>query len=164
MLAGMWVGEARKCGNKIKISKMKPTLEGCGRECFEGNGPTREYVVGEPIFYRSVETGQAHIVQIRRQGAGRGPIEKFDPPPRPNLGADPRFLNFVLRVYRGPTNPENLAKKLGPFPRYKFFKFWRKIPFSGVRGNMTSRKFQRRCVLVRSRCVPTAKFGPNRLN
>jgi len=66
----MWIGEALKNRKKFEISKIKLTLAGSGGKCFSGNGPRREYVVGEPIVYRSVQTGPAQIVQFRRQRAG----------------------------------------------------------------------------------------------
>jgi len=142
ILEGLWVGEAAKIEKKIEISKMKPTLVGYGGKYFEGNGPRRECVVGEPIFYRLVQTMPAHIVQFRRQGAGRGGLSKNSTLPHAQIwGPTPDFKISFCGHAEALQIPKIWRKNLGPFSRYEFFKFGRKIAFSGVRGNMTSRNF-----------------------
>jgi len=61
------------------------------------------------------------------EGAERGPIEKFAPPPRPNGGSGPQFLDFPLRGPRTPTNPENFVKMSRPIFEKKISEIWTKI-------------------------------------
>ena len=71
---------------------MKSNLGGSGGKCFSGNGLRLQCVVGEPIVYRLVETGPAHIVQFSRQGAGRMGLSKNSTLPHAQIwGPTPDF-------------------------------------------------------------------------
>jgi len=72
------------------------------------------------------KTGLAYI-----DGAERGPVEKFAPPPRPNLGDNPQFYDSVLRGPSYPTNHEIFVKKSLPIFRKNFQKFTENFNFGG---------------------------------
>ena len=78
-------------------------------------------------------------------GAERVPIEKFAPPPRPNLGADP---NFNILFYGDPHPLQTLKtsrENLDPFLRNFFSsKNWRKFKFFGVRGTPQYQRIQKK--------------------
>ena len=121
---------------------MKPTLAGSGRKSFRGNGRRRASFVGEPNVQRSVETGPAHIVQFRRQGAGRGGLSKNSTIPRAQIwGPTPNFKITSCVYVKGLQIPKIWRKNLGPFSRYEFSKFWRKIEIFGVRGILNRKNF-----------------------
>ena len=92
---------------------MKPTLVGYGGKYFEGNGPRRECVVGEPIFYRLVQTMPAHIVQFRRQGAGHRGLSKNSTLHHAQIWGRPLILRFhfagMPRAYKAQKFGEKIS-------------------------------------------------------
>jgi len=151
----MWVGEPPGNRKKFEISKMKPTLAGSGGKTFRGNGRRRSSIVGQPNVQRSVETGPSHIVQFRRKGSGRGGLSKNWTLPHAQIwGPTTNFDISPCGYAKGLQIPKIWRKNLGPFSRYEFSKFWRKIAIFRVRGILNSRKFHSRCVLVPPKCVP----------
>jgi len=78
-------------------------------------------------------------------GAQRGPVEKIRPLPCSNLGADPQFLNFVVRI-PNKSHPQQILKiswKNIHFGEKYFSKIWQKFTFFAARWRTSSPKFQK---------------------
>jgi len=140
---------------KIRNFKNEAHFGGLWGKCFRGNGPGRESILGESNVYRSVQTRPLHIVQFRRQGAGRKGLSKHSALPHAKIWGHTPDLNIsfcghaeALQILK------NWRKNLRAISRYEFSKIWRKFDFFGVRGISKMQKSHGRCFLVHSRCVP----------
>jgi len=58
------------------------------------------------------------------------------------FGADPQFLNFVVRRSPSPTNPENFVKNIHFGEKY-FSKIWQKFTFLRLGGELPHQNFKK---------------------
>ena len=88
----LWEGRPLKNRKKSKFSKIKPSLGGSGEKMFRGFSPRAGICCGGAYCLATEENRAGlHSTVSPPNGAERGPVEKFAPPPHPNLGADPQF-------------------------------------------------------------------------
>jgi len=115
-------GKNRNCQ---KLSRVWPALG----KVFQEFSP-RAGICCRGAYCLVIEENRAglHSTVSPPDGAQRGPIEQFAPPPCPNLGADPNFKILFSGAPRPLQTPKISRENLDPFLK-KNFLHWRKFNF-----------------------------------